>query len=347
MNRSQIRPEPPRHPGGTAAAARPARSPGGRRPFPILSLALVACLVACQPSRPDPAEEPETTGTAEAATAGASDAHVVEVTSTDYAFTAPPSVPSGWTTWRMTNEGEQTHFLLLWRLPEDRNFGDFASDISQPFNELYAEYRAGDLEQEEFFEELGAALPDWFGSLERRGGPGFTAPGRISQTTVQLEPGEYVMECYVRAPDEEGVKFHNALGMLRPLVVTEEGSGASPPEADLEITLLNYELAVEGEPGRGEQTVRVHVTEEPEGGLLGHNVQLVRLDGDTTVEEVAAWMDWVDALQPPAPAEFIGGAEQMQAGLTSYFTVDLEPGRYAWISEGYAADGMVREFIIE
>lgn len=308
----------------------------------ILGLVIAAGLFGCQP-----AGEAGSAGEPEPAADLAPESHVVEVTTTDYAFTAPPSLPSGWNTLRLTNEGEQTHFLLLWRVPEDRNFGDFTSQIVGPFNEMYAEYRAGELGREEFLQELGTVLPDWFASLERKGGPGFTAPGRTSQTTVQLEPGNYVMECYVRAPDEEGVRFHNALGMLRPLIVTDEPSGASPPEADIEMTLSSYELAIEGEPRRGEQTVRVHVTEYPEGGLLGHNVHLVRLEGDTTVEEVAQWMDWIDALQPPAPAEFLGGAEQLQAGATSYFTVNLEPGRYAWISEGYAANGMVKEFTIE
>lgn len=317
-----------------------------RRLLSILAIVLTMGLAACQPDARDQAAPEGGAGESEPPVDAASDAHVVEVTTTDYAFTAPPSLPSGWTTLRMHNDGEQTHFLLLWRLPDDRNFGDFASQVSRPFNELFGEYQTGHLSRQEFLQELGGALPDWFGSLERAGGPGFTSPGRTSQTTVRLEPGEYVMECYVRAPDPE-LRFHNALGMLRPLIVTADGSRASPPDADIEMTLSNYEIATDGEPGRGEQTVRVYVAEEPEGGLLGHNVHLVRLGGDTTVQEIGRWMDWVDALQPPAPAEFLGGAEQLQAGQASYFTVHLEPGRYAWISEGYAANGMVQEFTIE
>jgi len=34
-------------------------------------------------------------------------------------------------------------------------------------------------------------------------------------------------------------------------------------------------------------------------------------------------------------------------GYTAYFTVTLEPGRYAWISESSAALGMVKEFTVE
>jgi hypothetical protein len=153
------------------------------------------------------------------------------------------------------------------------------------------------------------------------------------------------MECYVRAPEPDGDKFHNELGMLRPMIVSGEPAGEAP-RADVRITLSNYEILVEGELTRGEHTIAVHVAEAPEG-LVGHDVNLVRLDPDVRVEDVAAWMSWVDALQPPGPAEFLGGAEQVMPGETSYITVSLSAGRYAWISEGYGAQGMVKEFVIE
>jgi hypothetical protein len=46
-------------------------------------------------------------------------------------------------------------------------------------------------------------------------------------------------------------------------------------------------------------------------------------------------MDWRQpgGLQTPAPARFVGGLQEMPAGSTGYFTVELEPGRYAWIAE--------------
>ena len=40
-----------------------------------------------------------------------------------------------------------------------------------------------------------------------------------------------------------------------------------------------------------------------------------------------------------------GGATPV--GHTAYFTVNLEPGRYAWIAESAAAQGMVREFTVQ
>jgi hypothetical protein len=299
------------------------------RRFSSSSVAIVLAvgLSACAPTEPDSAPE----ATPETAIELSRPSSLIEVKATDFAFTAPPTFPSGWVTLRFDNQGKETHFLILWRLPEGKSFDEYASEIAQPFNALYKEYRAGTLDQAEFFEQLGAALPEWFPTAQRVGGPGFTAPGRTSETTVYLEPGDYVMECYVRKKDESDT-FHGKHGMLRPLIVTEAVAGEAPPEADIEITLSNYELSIEGEPSPGEHTVRVRVEEDPEGLIL-HNVHLARLDGDTTGEEVAQWLDWVDHMLPPAPAEFLGGAGQVLAGYESYFTVTLEPGRYAWVSE--------------
>lgn len=269
---------------------------------------------------------------------------VVEVRTTDYAFHAPSEIRSGWTTFRMTNGGQEPHFLILWRLPDDRTFDDYASQVIEPFVTLLGRYKTGELTREQLFEQLGGALPDWLdlGAMGR-GGPGFLSPGRSAETTVELEPGSYVMECYMVNADGA---IHNDLGMLRPLTVTEESTGASPPEADVELTLANYEIRSQGELEPGENTIRVRVADRPEG-LLGHDIHLARLDDDTDLDEVTRWMDWVDGLTPPAPVEFLGGAEQVAPGEASYLTVDLEPGRYAWISEGYASQGMIHEVSVE
>jgi len=320
-----------------------------RRLPALLGIALVAAAVAaCQPTELAPEPDQPADAPVETSADGPNDIYVVEISAVetnpqDFAFLAPPEIPSGWITLRMKNEGEQPHFLLLRRLPDGVTFGEFTAEVSRPFDDLYAEYRAGEKSRTEMLEELGGALPAWFASAQSMGGVGLTAPGRTAQTTVLLEPGEYVMECYVVSP--EG-RFHGALGMLRPLIVTSESSGASAPEADVVITLSNYELVAEGELTRGEHTVRVDVRDQAEG-LVGHDVHLARLDEGTRVEDVVAWMDWVDAFQSPAPVEFLGGAEEVPPGHTTYFTVNLEPGRYAWISEGYGSRGMVKEFTIE
>jgi hypothetical protein len=296
-------------------------------------------LVACQPSEPEvPVETP-----AEAPAKAPAEPGVVEVTLEDYSFLAPPRLRSGWTTFRMTNKGEQPHFMLFWRLPEGKTFDEYAAEVSQPFQQEFDRFYAGEVSRDEMLENVVGRLPEWFGSVEGMGGVGLTSPGRTSETTVLLEPGDYVMECYVISP--EG-KFHGSLGMLRPLIVDPESTGREAPEADIRINLSNYVMSVEGEAAVGEHTVAVHATEDAEG-LIGHDVHLARLEADTSLQDLVAWMNWIEALRPPVPAEFLGGADHVAAGRTSYFSITLEPGRYAWISEGFASAGMVQEFVVE
>lgn len=300
---------------------------------------VVVGLVACR--SPDPNVPEETPDVGVVGVVGI--VGVIDVMVEDYSFLAPPTMRSGWTTFRMTNEGEEPHFMLLYRLPEGTTFDDYTAQLSQPFQAQYDRYTSGEVDRSEFLEQLGGVIPEWFGSIEGIGGVGLVAPGRTAQTTVLLEPGDYVMECYLVSA--EG-KFHNSLGMLRPLIVTEESTGREAPEADISITLSNYEMTVTGKATAGEHTVAVHATENAEG-LVGHDVHLARLAPDASIEDVIAWMSWIDGMRSPAPAEFLGGTEHVGAGRTSYMNVSLEPGRYAWISEGFASQGMVQEFVVE
>lgn len=171
-------------------------------------------------------------------------------------------------------------------------------------------------------------------------------PEGVSQATVELEPGTYVLECFMKT--EEG-EFHHAEGMLRPMVVTGERSDAAAPEADVQLTLTTTDITSEGELATGTNTVALTFAEQPEVGF-GNDVHVVRLEEGRSPESLVAWMDAfnLDGLQNPAPAPFVGGAHERPAGNTVYFSVDLLPGRYAWFSEGTdATGGIYREFTVE
>lgn len=271
-------------------------------------------------------------------------APVVEITATDYAFRAPHAIASGWTTIRFKNDGEEHHFVLMSRLPEGKTVDDYEIELSQPFSEIGQAVWTGEIDQEEVFARIGEVLPEWFQAVQFMGGPGLVTPAFSSETTMYLEPGNYALECYMKTEDG---KIHYMEGMLRPLVVTEEASGGSPPETDVRITLSNFEMDVEGELAQGRHVIAVHVAENPEEGF-GHNVQLARLNPDAEVEEVVSWMNWfsVKGMRPPAPAEFIGGVHVMPVGSTAYFTAELEPGRYLLISEYTAHQGVLHEFTV-
>lgn len=310
-----------------------------RRATAAAAIGLAALwLAACQPSTPDePAAAPESPQP-DAAPAGG----IVEVTVQDFAFVAPPTLPSGWNTLRMTNAGEQPHFLMMYRLPEGVTFDQYAQ-MSAVFQEEYDRYYSGEVTVDELLAAIGGRLPEWFPQLVGAGGVALTSPGQTSETTLALQPGEYVMECYVLTP--EG-RFHGSEGMLRPLIVTEESSGGTAPEADVRITVSNYAYQVEGDLTAGEHVIQVDVVDQAEGIVL-HDVNLARLAPETSLDAVGAWMNFIDALRAPEPATFLGGVDHMSGGTTGYFRVNLEPGRYAFVSEGFAARGMVHEFTVE
>lgn len=268
----------------------------------------------------------------------------IEVTATDYAFRAPKEIPSGWTTIRFKNDGKEQHFVFMSRLPEGKTIDDYETDLGEPYSEAWNAILTGKADQAEAMQMLGEKLPEWFPAIQFAGGPGFLAPGHQFETTLHLEPGNYVIECYMKTEDG---KIHAMDGMLRPLTVTEAESGTSEPDSDVRVTLSNTEMAVDGELAPGRQTIAVHVAENPEQGF-GHSAHLARLDDNTSVDEVVQWMNWFDlnGLRAPAPAEFIGGAHMMPTGNRAYFTADLTPGRYLFISEATAPQGMYHEFTV-
>ncbi len=161
---------------------------------------------------------------------------------------------------------------------------------------------------------------------------------------MHLEPGVYVMGCGVKTVEGEP---HWALGMERPITVTREHAGAVEPTADIEIAPSGSELRIPGVPEQGRQTVQVTFTD-----TLIHDLHVVRLREGQRVEDAARWLE---DIQAPSPYEFLGGVEQMYSldptqrpptGV-QYFTVDLKPGRYAWVDQDQAHKGAFHEFTIE
>lgn len=250
----------------------------------------------------------------------------------------------GWTTFRLVNASPDLHFLLLYRLPAGRTVEDSRAEVVPVFQDAMDLIVAG--RPEEGFARLDD-LPAWLEEVRFMGGPGLVAPGRTAEATVELEPGSYVMECYVKTA--EG-KFHSALGMIRGLTVTGERSPATAPaDPDLEMTLTNQGFGVRGDAVPGRQVVAVHFAEE-NPPFLGNDVHLLRLDEGTQAGEAAAWMDWSrpEGLVSDAASvrrlRFQGGTHEMPFGSTAYFAVELTPGRYAWISERPAAEPLYEEF---
>jgi len=273
-----------------------------------------------------------------------SNENVVDVTAKDFRFEMIDSIPSGWTTFRLKNMGHAEHFFLLSLLPESVTFDDYKTEVGRPFDIVFDSLKAGS-NKADAINLLVQSVPSWyFTSVKQMGGTGIISMHQATQITLDLVPGTYVMECYIK---EQGV-FHTALGMIRQVTVTEEVSEMKPPETNVNVYLTNNAITTEGEISSGVNTFAIHFKEHPEAGV-GNDLHLIRVNENTDLNAVLAWMDWTNimGLEPPAPAEFLGGSQEMPVGSTSYFTVNLDPGNYAFVNEAVMREGNSLEFKVD
>jgi len=277
---------------------------------------------------------------------------VVEIRAVGKTFEAPREIQAGWTTFKFVNASSMIHFAIIDVPPEGITAQVMSDTVMQPFQDAMDAMNAGD---EEAVNAAFAKFPAWIGELGRNGGPGLLSPGMTGQTTVFLNPGHYIIECYVKS---DGV-FHSTspgdgkIGMMADLVVTDAENTTPEPGANATLTVTNtgYELT-DGTLRPGWNTIRVEFQEQQAlPSFVGNDVHLMRVDTERSIELADGWMDWrtSEGLQDPAPVTFLGGLNDLPAGAYGYFTVNLEPGGYAFIAEmpNPGAAGFVLPFSVE
>lgn len=251
-------------------------------------------------------------------------------------FSGPDTVKSGWTTVRITNDGGMTHFGLVYKLPDGVDAEMVDEEVVRRFQASLTARLAGDDAEAD---RLLAGMPEWVGGLTWLGGPGMIANGVVGEATMYLEPGNYIVECYVKT---NGVQ-HNfnpepgEFGMVHPFTVLAEEGGMAEPEANVTLELRNdgYRIA-DGQFQAGANSVRARFVEQSlYNGFVGHDAHVFRIEDGTDVDAAAKWVDFfpIDGQQTPAPAKFVGGIHDMPEGSTGYFTLQLEPGRYGIAAE--------------
>jgi hypothetical protein len=237
----------------------------------------------------------------------------LEVRAEDFRFRAPDTVAEGLTRIRLVNQGHEQHHLQLLRLEDGHTAEEVLEDA-----------RRGELVTS---------------GTTYVGGPSIPAPGSASEVTVDLEPGQYLMVCYMSS---RGVQ-HLLLGMARRLVVVPSPARPTiPPKADAQLTLDSYSFGLTSALRAGRQIVRVeNVAEQP------HEVGFVRVSPGHSAAEVLQWLKDESGPPPFAPA---GGSMMLSQGGVSFVTLDLEPGEYVLLcfvpdaedDQPHVAHGMVR-----
>jgi hypothetical protein len=258
---------------------------------------------------------------------------LVDITTETMEFQVPDTIPSGWVTWRYHNKSTQTHFILIDDYPDGKTLDTIRERILAPFKDWANLMNEG--QTEEAFEQF-SRIPKWFSEVKWPGGVGMISPGHTAETILKLEPGTYFIECYVKM--NTGLP-HTNMGMIKKLVVSEARSPLEEPDADLFLDISSESGIVFDPPTKvGNYTFSVNFIDQTVyDNWVGHDVNLVKLDKDTDLNVLEAWMDWRDpkGLIEPAPKgfTFLGGVNDAPAGTKAYFKANIKPGKYALISE--------------
>jgi hypothetical protein len=273
---------------------------------------------------------------------------VIEIITQNMEFQVADEIPSGWNIFRYTNKSTQVHFFLIDKYPEGKTIEDAEKIVAPIFQDGMDLINQG--KTEEGFAAFGK-LPEWFGEVVFMGGSGLVSPGQTCETTLKLDPGYYILECYVKMANGQ---FHSNMGMVKELIVTEKISDISPPSANLKINISSTEGMVYSDyPAKGVNTFSVFYKDQiVHENFVGHDVNLVKLEDNANINALENWVNWVDpkGLITPSPEGiiFMGGVNDMPGGSTGYFTATLDPGNYALISEVPDASGknLLKQFTI-
>ena len=149
----------------------------------------------------------------------------IDIVTRSMEFQTLDSIPSGWNTFKYKNLSNETHFFLMDKYPEGKNVTHTIEEVAPVFEKGMQLINEG--KREEGFAAFGK-LPKWFGDIVFSGGSGLIGPKKTAITTIHLEPGYYIMECYVKMPNG---MFHTSLGMAKPI--------AAISHLNLPLTLLS------------------------------------------------------------------------------------------------------------
>ncbi len=273
----------------------------------------------------------------------------VKIVSRGMNFELPKKIKSGWQTINYENRSGDTHFFVLEKLPEGKHLEDSEKEVVPVFVEAMNLINKGNTEEGfKKFEEL----PEWFFNIKFLGGAGLVSPGNTASTTLKLEPGNYLIECYVKMPDGT---FHSAMGMLEEIEVLPANTKMEEPKAANIINISTEAgIVLDNTPETGLQSFQVNFLDQKAyENFVGHDVNLVRYTSESDLKALNDWMNWVgvNSFISPSPEnlEFLGGVQEMPAGSTAYFTANLIPGKYALVAEvpDPASKNLLKTFTIK
>lgn len=243
--------------------------------------------------------------------------NVVNVVAKEMMYEMPDSIPAGPTLFHFTNAGEQLHHVTLIKLENGKTFKDFMALPPGP-------------------------TPTWAVFL---GGPNTPLPkGGVSEDTVDLAPGNYAVVCVI--PGSDGAP-HMVKGMSKALTVTPASSKGNMPDADITLTLGDYNFKFSKPLTPGKHKVKlVNHAKQP------HEAVLFKMNSGKKGEDMAGWVE--TGMKGPPPGAPVTGITPMSPGQENILNVDVTKGSYALLcfmpdakdGKAHVAHGMIYNFKI-
>lgn len=246
---------------------------------------------------------------------------IVTVHAHDFAFDGPKTLKPGATTFRLVNDGKELHHLTLIKLAKGKTFKDFADAM-----------------------KVEGPPPTWITGV---GGPNPANPGTTAEATLSLEPGEYVMICFIPSPGEHAP--HASKGMVNSFTVTEGGERRPMPKGDVTIKLTDYHFGISKPLTAGKHLINVE-----NGAEQSHEIVMVKLNEGKKATDFLAFIE-KDLMKGVPPGIPVGGVGFIDKGRTATFPVDLAPGTYAMLcfvpdakdGKSHVEHGMITQFEVK
>lgn len=215
----------------------------------------------------------------------------ITIEATAEGFSIPQEMPEGIVKITFENNSEAPIEPFLARLNEGVTFDNLVEALSQGGEE--------------------AAV----GLVSLLGGP-VVGPETDVDVTYDLVPGTYLLVDNV--PEEPS---------LQPfMVVDSEEEGSAPPEADVEMELVDFAFNTPIAVAAGPQVWRI-----ANQGDQNHHMFIVPLDNGMAAGEFNEFLLRLFAGEEPEGPEPINGWFAMSPGEQAWITYDLEPGTYALV----------------
>jgi hypothetical protein len=246
---------------------------------------------------------------------------VVDVAAGEFFFHAPDSIPAGLTTFRLRQVGLVHHRATAGGVARDSSTED-RGDPTRGFHMLWVVRLDSGRTVADFHRAIRAREPaPWARHL---GGPGFVMPPGTSNATLALEPGRYVLACFVGSAREDRSRYHLLHGMFRALtVLPTRAAAAHAPAPEVVVRIAaDGALGLSAPLTAGRRVIRVE-----NAGATDYEFAVARVLPGRTTAEALAWRRR-DNPTTPRPFEDWGGLSDVPAGGSLITTMAFEPGDY-------------------